>query len=129
MRADEIMTKGVITLTPDMSVEEARDLLFHQRIHGAPVVDHSGRLVGMLSVVDLAGRLGRRVLHVMRTDLVTAPADADVGRLASLMLDHHVRRIPIVRDGQLLGIVSASDVIQGLLALHEAVDVREEEKV
>ncbi|HYM90497.1 MAG TPA: CBS domain-containing protein, partial [bacterium] len=99
------------------------------RIHGAPVVDHSGGLVGMLSLVDLAGRLGTRVLHVMRTDLVTASEDADVGHLASLMLAQRVRRIPIMRGSRLVGIVSASDLIQGLLELHEAAGVREEEKV
>lgn len=129
MRAYDIMTKDVLTVTADMSVDEVRDRFFHHRIHGAPVVDTSGTLIGMVSFVDLAGGLGRRVLHVMRRDPVTASEDASVGELASLMLNHKIRRIPIVRDQQLVGIVTASDVIQALLDLHEMGNVATEEKV
>ncbi len=119
MQAVDIMTRDVLTLTPDMSVDEARDLLFRNHIHGAPVVDHSGRLVGMVSVVDLAGRFGTRVLHIMRGDPVTASEDSPIGDLAASMLTRKIRRIPVVRGAQVVGIVSASDVIRTLLALHE----------
>ena len=53
MRAYDIMTKDVLTVTPDISKDEVRDLLFQHAVHGVPVVDDSGRLVGIVSVVDL----------------------------------------------------------------------------
>ncbi len=122
------MTTDVITLTADMSLDEVRERFFHHRIHGAPVVDSSGKLIGMVSFVDLAGGLGRRVLHVIRRDPVTALEDSSIGEIASLMLTHEIRRIPILRDQRIVGIVGASDVIRALLDLHEAAGSATEEK-
>src|SRR5579859_3183672 len=119
MRAYDIMTKDVLTVTPDMSKDEARDLLFQHGVHGVPVVDHSGRLVGMVSVVDVAGKLGTRVLHIMEHNPVTASEDASVGELASLMLTRTVRRLPILSGGTLVGIVGVSDIIRAFLDLEE----------
>jgi tRNA nucleotidyltransferase (CCA-adding enzyme) len=119
VRAYDIMTKDVLTVTPDMSKDEARDVLFQHGIHGVPVVDHSGRLVGMVSVVDVAGKLGTRVLHIMEHHPVTASEDASAGEIASLMLTQNVRRVPILREGRLVGIVGASDIIRAFLDLLE----------
>jgi CBS domain-containing protein len=55
------MTKDVVTLTPDMSVAEAEDILLRYRIRGAPVVDRGQQMVGMISFVDFAGRVGKKV--------------------------------------------------------------------
>jgi len=119
MEARDIMTTDVVTLSPEMSVEEAGELLLHYRIHGAPVVDANGQMVGMVSVVDLVGRIGERVSDVMTPDPVTAAADAAVEELAGMMLDQMVRRIPIMEGGRVVGIVSASDIIRVFLNLHE----------
>lgn len=119
MRASDIMTTDVLTVTPDMSVDEVRDLLFQHGVHGVPVVDHSERLVGIVSVVDLAGKLGTRVLHIMAHNPVTASEDASVGEIASLMLTHRVRRVPVLREGRLVGIIGASDIIRAFLDLEE----------
>lgn len=119
VRAYDIMTKDVLTVTPDMSKDEARDLLFQNGIHGVPVVDHSGRLVGMVSMVDVAGKLGTRVLHIMEHNPVTASEDTSVEEIASLMLTRNVRRVPILRQGRLVGIVGAGDIIRAFLDLVE----------
>jgi CBS domain-containing protein len=119
VRAHDIMTEDVLTVTPDMSKDEARDLLFQHGVHGVPVVDHSRRLVGMVSMVDLAGKLGTRVLHIMERNPVTATEDAPAGDVASLMLTRGVRRVPILRDGRLVGIVGAGDIIRAFLDLLE----------
>lgn len=119
VRAYDIMTKDVLTVTPDMSKDEARDLLFQNGIHGVPVVDHSGRLVGMVSMVDVAGKLGTRVLHIMEHNPVTASEDTSVEEIASLMLTRNVRRVPILREGRLVGIVGAGDIIRAFLDLVE----------
>jgi acetoin utilization protein AcuB len=121
MEAREIMTQDVLTLPPDLSVRDAVEQLLHYRIHGAPVVDRSGQLVGMVSFVDLAARSTGLVRDVMNPDPVTASEDTPVDDIAALMLDEMVRRIPIVEAGRVVGIVSASDIIQVFLNLHEGV--------
>lgn len=112
MEARDIMSKDVIVLTPDMDVQEAADLLVRYRIHGAPVVDANGMLVGMVSLVDLVGKAGGTVREIMTPDPVVAMEDTPVEELAQLMLDEMVRRVPIVRGGQVVGIVSASDIVR-----------------
>jgi CBS domain-containing protein len=126
MDARDIMTKGVIAVAPDMFVGEAADLLMRYRIHGAPVVDAGDQLIGMISFMDLAGRPGEKVRDVMAPDPVSASEDTPVDELAALMLDQMVRRIPIVSGGRVVGIVSASDVIQVFLNLHESQGARAE---
>lgn len=112
VEARDIMSKDVIVLTPDMDVQEAADLLVRYRIHGAPVVDPNGMLVGMVSLVDLVGKAGGTVRDIMTPDPVVAMEDTPVEELAQLMLDEMVRRVPIVRGGQVVGIVSASDIVR-----------------
>ena len=113
------MIKDVVTLTPDLAVAEAADVLLRYRIHGAPVVDAMGTLMGMVSVIDLVGRIGDTVGDVMTSDPVVASEDTPIEEVARLMLDQMVRRVPIVRAGRVVGIISASDVIQLFLNLHE----------
>jgi CBS domain-containing protein len=108
-----------VTLTQDMPVAEAADVLLRYRIHGAPVADATGTLVGMVSVIDLVGRVGDTVGEVMTSDPVVASEDTPIEEVARLMLDQMVRRVPIVRAGRVVGIISASDVIQLFLNLHE----------
>lgn len=112
MEARDIMSKDVIVLTPDMEAQEAADLLVRYRIHGAPVVDEAGMLVGMVSLVDLVGKAGGTVRDIMTPDPVVAMEDTSVEELAQLMLDEMVRRVPIVRGGQVVGIVSAIDIVR-----------------
>lgn len=121
MKVQEIMTKQVVSLAPDTSVGEARDMLVQYRIHGAPVVDEQNRLVGMVSFIDLSAKPGSRVVDVMTVEPLVLGPSANVEDVASLMLDQMVRRVPIVEDGRVLGIVSASDIIQLFLNLHERV--------
>ena len=128
MTAGDIMTRDVVQLSPDMTVGETSDLLLRYRIHGAPVVDAAGQLVGMVSLVDLVGRVGETVADVMTPDPVIAPEDTPVAEIAEMMLEQMVRRVPIVEGGRVIGIVSASDLIRVFLNLHEATE-RESEKV
>ncbi|MBI3998710.1 MAG: CBS domain-containing protein [Armatimonadetes bacterium] len=118
--AGDIMTRDVVVLTPEMSVAETSDVLTRYRIHGAPVVDETGMLIGMVSLVDLVGRVGDTVADVMTSEPVFASTDTPVDELAGLMLDQMVRRVPIVEGGRVVGVVSASDIIQVFLNLHDA---------
>ncbi len=120
MEAREIMSKDVVAVAPEMLVTEAADLLLRYRIHGAPVVDEADQMVGMVSFTDLAAGRGKTVREVMAPDPVYASEDTSVDEVAAMMLDQIVRRVPIVRGGRVVGIVSASDIIQVFLNLHEA---------
>jgi CBS domain-containing protein len=121
MQAQDIMTKNVITLAPETSVGDALSALLRYRIHGAPVVTPGDMLIGMVSYVDLVARTGERVRDVMAPDPVSAEETTPVEQLAALMLDRMVRRVPIVRAGRVVGIVSASDVIQLFVNLHDKI--------
>lgn len=120
MEARDIMTTDVVSVVPEMPVEDAAALLLNYRIHGAPVIGSGGELLGMVSVVDLVGRVGRTVAEVMSPDPVVAAEDTPVEELAGMMLEQMVRRIPIVQGRRVVGIVSASDIIRVFLDLHEA---------
>ena len=119
MQAKDIMTKSVITVPLDMSTADAQQLLLRYRIHGAPVVGPDDQLVGSVSYVDLLGGSGESVLDVMAPNPVSASEDTPVEKVAAMMLERMVRRVPIVRDGRVVGIVSASDIIQLFVNLHE----------
>jgi CBS domain-containing protein len=119
MLARDIMTPDVVVVPPDMPVEEVGALLVDNRIHGAPVVDDSGRLVGMVSLVDLVGRTGDTAEDVMTPDPVCAGEETPVEEIAGMMLEQAIRRVPIVREGRVVGIISASDIIGLFLNLHE----------
>ncbi|MHB8731100.1 MAG: CBS domain-containing protein [bacterium] len=119
MVARDIMSKDVVSLSPGMSIGDAADALLHYRIHGAPVVDGMGQLIGMVSFTDLSGRAGGSIQDVMTRDSVSVSEDTPVDEVAALMLDQMVRRVPVVSGGRVTGIVSASDIIQVFLNLHE----------
>jgi CBS domain-containing protein len=149
MHARDVMTAKVITVTPETPVAEvARTLLAH-RISGVPVVDPQGRILGIVTEGDLMRRPdleterrrpwwlgmfaderaraeeytkshGSRAEHVMTRNVVTVTEDTTVTEIAQLLERHRVKRVPVVRDGKLVGLVSRANLIQGLAAAREA---------
>jgi CBS domain-containing protein len=145
MRAKQVMTRTVHTVAADASVYEAARVLLNAGISAAPVVDAGGKMLGIVSEADLMNRpeIGtapgkswlqrlladdaakaqdfiqshsQRVADVMTKDVVTAEERTPLGDIAALMQRHDVKRIPILRDGKLIGIVSRTNLLQGLLA-------------
>jgi CBS domain-containing protein len=142
MRASDVMTADVVTVGPEASVAEVARLLVAHRISAVPVVDATGRLVGIVSEGDLLGRVepapgrrawwldlladpaalahdyvkthGRRVADVMTHPVVTVEAEAPLGEIARLLERRGIKRVPVVRDGRVVGIVSRADLIRGL---------------
>src|SRR6267143_788125 len=140
MRAGDIMTKDVATVTADTGIEDLCDLFRERKITGAPVVDAEGRLVGIVSKDDVVFR-GRgdgpearqapdirslfssgfvgfnaggdgptTVGLIMTRTVISAPEDTSVEELCRIMWDKRIHRIPIVRGPVLVGIVSALDI-------------------
>ncbi len=121
MRVEDYMAQRLITLTPRTNVFEAIQVLLDNRISGAPVVDDEGRLLGMLSEVDIMAVLVQDSYYneglgivgdYMRAPVDTVDADTDIFALAERFVREHRRRYPVVRDGRLVGQISRRDVLR-----------------
>jgi CBS domain/Hepatitis C virus NS3 protease len=108
----DIMTSGVVSVTPVQSVDEAASLLTFHGISGMPVCDQ-GRVVGVLSEADLIGKSGSVVAQVMTAPAVTVSVTAPLKDVARLLLDSSIRRVPVTDgNGQLVGVVSRGDILR-----------------
>ncbi|MGC8874018.1 MAG: CBS domain-containing protein [Chloroflexia bacterium] len=127
----EVMTKDVISVSPENTMAELRIVLRDHRISGVPVLDH-GEMVGIISVEDLikalvAGEMGARVSEKMTRNPVTVRADESVVMAIRYFNRHGYGRFPVVdRDGKLVGILTRGDIIRGLLKQLELEYHREE---
>jgi len=123
LNADQIMSDNVVTIHSEASIHDAIELLLGRRISGLPVVDAEGALVGMITEYALLAMAYDRsigcesVAKHMTTDLISVEADTPVNRVADQFILHRVRRLPVVKNGQLVGLVSRVDVLR---ALYEA---------
>jgi CBS domain-containing protein len=145
MRARDLMTTGLVTIPPEAPLESVAQILSDRGISGAPVVDGAGTLLGMVTEGDLIRRLaakedapkswvlglfasaaeqaarfarthGSRARDVMTTDIASVTEDTSVEHVAHIIEDKKIRRVPVLRDGKLVGVVSRSDLIRALLA-------------
>lgn len=134
MRAKDVMSNGVMSLATDATVIEAARLLVNCRVSAMPVVDEAGCMVGIVSEADLLGCVpggdepavgrdgGRKlaVVDIMTREVVTAGEDAPIAALAKLMTKHRVKRLPILRDGAVVGIVSRIDLLRAMISPNPA---------
>jgi nucleotide-binding universal stress UspA family protein/CBS domain-containing protein len=111
----ELMRSTPITIGPDAMLEEARAKMAQHRIRHLPVVEH-GKLVGILSSVDIGphvGQLGRtKVNAAMTSDPTTVGTGVDAATAARLMLERRVRALPVVDGERVVGVISASDILE-----------------
>ena len=143
MKASDIMVTDVITVKPDSNVPDVAVLLLSNHISAVPVVDDAGTLVGMISEGDLLRRgeagtaherswwlkllMGREILaaeflkenslkvsDLMTRDVIAAEPDTPVADIATLLERHRIKRVPIIRNGKVVGIVSRANLIQAL---------------
>ena len=131
LKIGEVMTREVITVTPQTSMAELRDILREHRISGAPVLEN-GELVGIVSIEDLikalaGGEMGVPVGEKMTRDSVTLRTDEPVILAVNRFARYGFGRFPVVDGkGKLVGILTRGDIIQGLLKKLE-VEYHEEE--
>ncbi len=121
--ASDLMNPEILSVPLDMGLLELARFLVASEITGAPVADAEGRLVGVVSVVDVTRALARlvpeelsqqTVADVMSHGVVWVREEAPVSELAELMLERHLHRVLVHRGLDTVGIVSTSDVL-GLL--------------
>lgn len=120
LAVNEIMTADVVTIRPDAPISDAIELLLARRVSGLPVVDSSGRLVGILTEFALlalaydSNVADHTVADHMTHDVLTVDATDLVSKVADFCIVHRVRRLPVLSDGRLVGLVSRRDVLESL---------------
>ncbi|HJQ79303.1 MAG TPA: CBS domain-containing protein [Lacipirellulaceae bacterium] len=120
LTAGAIMTSDVLTLGPDSSIEEAIETLLAREISGLPVVDAAGRLVGVITEFALlAVAYDQRVKNHtvsqhMTRDVITVDVNDPLSRVADVCIVHRVRRVPVMKNGRLVGLIARRDVLRAL---------------
>jgi predicted transcriptional regulator len=115
----EIMEENVIYLQESDSMKDALNTMLSQNIGGLPIVDGEKRVKGIVSERDFVWMMtdtitNKRVSEYMSTKLVTAPQDMTVGDAAKTMISNGFRRLPVLKEGVLIGILTASDIMRFL---------------
>jgi CBS-domain-containing membrane protein len=150
LKVKEIMTREVLTVTPDTEIAEAAHLLMSHQINGLPVVDASNRLVGILCRSDIIAQQKKlplpslftfldgyitfssmkgiekearkiaalTVSDAMTRDPVSVGPESTIETVAALMVDRNFHTLPVVAEGDLVGVVGQSDVL-GTIAARE----------
>jgi len=146
MKARDVMTWGVISVEADASVERAARLMLQNRVSGLPVVDSQGAMVGMVTEADFLrrseigtkrrrprwlefligpGRLateyvhaaGRQVSEIMTPDPYTVTPETSLEQIVDVMERRRIKRLPVVEDGKLIGIVSRANLMHALASV------------
>lgn len=145
MKVGSVMTQEVVSVTPETSIEEVAKIMLREKISGLPVINPAHVLVGMITEGDLLRRVetgtektrphwlefmvgpttlsaeyvharGRKVVEVMTHNAVVATEDMPLDQAVELMERRHVKRLPVVRDGKVVGIISRANLLHALAA-------------
>lgn len=145
MRAVDVMTRSVVSIEPDMPVSDLAQLMLSRNVSAVPVVEPGGRLVGIVSEGDLMRRpeLGtekhrswwlraiveetvlaaeyakshaRTARDVMTRDVITVSEDTPLADIVGLLEKHHIKRVPVVRNSNVVGIVSRANLLRAFAA-------------
>jgi CBS domain-containing protein len=117
MIARDIMTRNIYTISPEASVQEVAQLLSRERMSGAPVVDKDGKLLGIVTQADIiwsVGRDGLRVADIMNPEIIAVDEKTPVGEIAILMSKRNIKRVPVMCNGKMVGIISRADIVQAV---------------
>jgi CBS domain-containing protein len=155
MRAIDVMVRDVVTVRSDTEVVDAIKLLAEHDVSAVPVLDKDGNLIGMLSEADLIHRAeigtekhrpwwleavtgattlaeefakshGKKVGEVMTTGVISVSEETPLSEIAALFERKRIKRVPVVKDGKLVGIVSRANLIQALASVVGRVDQHDE---
>ncbi|MDA8330464.1 MAG: CBS domain-containing protein [Candidatus Dormibacteraeota bacterium] len=106
-----MMTKAVITTSPDTTVAEVASLLHRNHITGMPVVDDHQRVVGVVSEMDVVRKKGATAAEIMTATPRTVEEDVPLAEVADVLMTERIRRLPVVRHGKLVGLISRTDLV------------------
>ncbi len=112
LKVRDVMTTNVITVKENQTREQAARLLSKHRISGLPVVNDDGVLVGVVTEYDVIGKTGKRVRDIMTHEIISVTPDTDVETASHILVHERIRRLPVLEQGKLVGIVSRSDLVR-----------------
>ncbi|MGZ5232721.1 MAG: CBS domain-containing protein, partial [Burkholderiales bacterium] len=147
MRVSDVMTKRVISITPEATVLEAVKVMLKNHISGMPVINGKGQLVGILTegnflhrsetgtersrarwldalfgpseaAKDFVHSHGRKVKEVMSRNPVTVRENTPLDEVVHLMENRNIKRLPVLRSGKVVGIISRANLMRALVRLH-----------
>jgi CBS domain-containing protein len=150
MKAADVMVSPVITVGPDATVQEVADILLRNRISAVPVLSQQGKILGIVSEGDLLRRVesgtqrhrswwlellttkftlrdeyvkshSRKVTDIMTSDVLTVSPDTPLGDIASVLEKNGIKRVPVVTDGKLVGIVSRANLLQAIATIGKTI--------
>jgi CBS domain-containing protein len=150
MKAGDVMTRKVVSIRPNASIAEMVRLMLDNRISGLPVIDDNGDLVGIVTEGDCLrraetgterkrprwlefligpGRLAaeyihshsRKVAEVMTEPAITITEDTPLDEIVHLMETRRIKRLPVVRNGKVVGIVSRADLLHALASAAKSI--------
>ena len=122
LTAVAIMTQDLVTIHPEATIREATDLLIEKQISGLPVIDDTNRLVGVITEFALLAMVydekvqNQPVSRHMTREVITVDVDDPISRIADLCIVHRVRRLPVMQDGKLVGLIARRDVLRAMHA-------------
>jgi CBS domain-containing protein len=114
MQAKDIMTRDIITVSPNMTIKNLATTLIKNQISGAPVAGKNGKIVGVVSEADIVAKKGKDVKAIMSKKIISVGEETTVEEIAQLMTTHRIKRVPVMRDNAVVGIVSRADVVSAI---------------
>ncbi len=147
MKVSDVMTHRVISIAPDADIRDAVELMLKNRISGLPVIDDQGKLAGIVSEADFLRRTetgterklspwydaifgpresatgfvrahGQKVHEVMTREPITVTENAPLHEAVDLMERHRVKRLPVLRRGKVIGIITRANLMRALASIH-----------
>ena len=114
MVAKDIMTRDVITVSPEISVRNLAMMLIKNQISCAPVAAKNGKIIGVVSEADIVAKKGKDVKSIMSKNVISVSEHTTVEEIARLMTTHRIKRLPVMRGDQVVGVVSRADIVSAI---------------
>jgi CBS domain-containing protein len=150
MNAADVMVTNVITVGPDATVQEVAEILLKNKISAVPVVSQGGKILGIVSEGDMLRRVeshtlrhrswwlrlltadaqlrnefvkshSHKVVDVMTPKVLTVSPETPLGEIASVLEKNGIKRVPVVKDGKLVGIVSRANLLQAIATIGKTI--------
>jgi CBS domain-containing protein len=112
MKAEDVMTTRVITVTENQTKQQAARLLAQHRISGLPVINNDHVVVGVVTEYDVISKEGQTVGDIMTRGVISVTPDTDLEDVGHILVHERIKRLPVLDAGRLVGIVSRADLVR-----------------
>jgi CBS domain-containing protein len=111
IQVKEVMTTRVISFEADTPVDEVARRLAGSHITGAPVVTADGYVIGIVSETDVFTKKGPTARDIMSPQVISITEETGIDEAANLLVGERIRRVPVLKEGRLVGLISRSDIL------------------